>query len=89
VSFRQSRVSQSVQGWPGAQKVLKTKLGNTVSTRHGLGTLGNPFSDLAVEKSYGIMLTHQNETKHLRLEIPYTTDIHQKLAALHFGSSTA
>jgi hypothetical protein len=43
VSFRQSRVSKSVQGWPGTQKELKTKVDSTVSTRLDLGTLGNPF----------------------------------------------
>jgi hypothetical protein len=63
VSFRQCRVSQSVQGWPGAQKDLKTKLGSTVSTRLGLGILGNSFSDLAMQKSYGIMLRYQNQDK--------------------------
>jgi hypothetical protein len=63
VSFRESRVSQSVQGWPESQKELKTKLGTTVSTRLGLRTLGNPFSDLVMQKSYGIMLRQQNQYK--------------------------
>jgi hypothetical protein len=63
VSLRQSRDSQSDQGWPGSQKELKTKLGTTVSTKLGLGTLGNLFSDLVMQKSYGIMLRHQNQNK--------------------------
>jgi hypothetical protein len=63
VSFRQSGVSHSVQGWRGSQKDLKTKLGCTVSTRLVLGTLGYPFSDLAMQKSYGIMLRHQSQNK--------------------------
>jgi hypothetical protein len=45
------------------QKDLMTKLGCTVRKMLGLGTLGNPLSDLAMQKSYGIMLRHQNQDK--------------------------
>jgi hypothetical protein len=45
-------------------KELKTKLGRTVSTRLGQGILENPFSELAIQMSYGIMIRHkkQNQT---------------------------
>jgi hypothetical protein len=45
------------------QKDLKTKLVSKVSTRLGLGTLGNTISDLLMQNSYGIMLRHQNQNK--------------------------
>jgi hypothetical protein len=70
VSFRECRVSHSVQGLPGPQKELKTKLGRTLITRLDLGTLGNRFSDLRMQKSYGIMLRHQNQNKTLTFRNP-------------------
>jgi hypothetical protein len=52
-------------------KELKTKLSTTVSTMLVLGTLGNSFSNLVMQKSYGIRLWHQNQNKTLISRNPF------------------
>jgi hypothetical protein len=60
VSWRWAWASQWVQGW---HRELKAKLGHKVSLRVCQITLGNPFSDLMIQKSPNTIQRHQKTPK--------------------------